>query len=292
MLTGARRDEIASLRWSEVDQEAATITLAPNRTKNKREHVGGLRTRRSPSWPARPASSESRVRPLRPHRTPKLVDRQTRARRANRPTAGALDAARLPAVAVDVPARALRRAAARGRRPCSGTRRHKAGVAGGTYNRAIYLDERRRVLERWGAHLEWCWSVSRSRRKSCDCEGKADGPAASAAIIVVPLVNRVLNENRQGRRGCSRTPPQPLIPTHGRPWPRSPTIFSTDEWRLLHDEYLSCSRRASGGQSRRSYYAAWPSRAFAGAAGGWSSSLETAIMLVKFSGFTTAFIDA
>src|SRR5262249_6632292 len=39
MLTGARRDEIASLRWSEVDLDAATITLPPPRTKNRREHV-------------------------------------------------------------------------------------------------------------------------------------------------------------------------------------------------------------------------------------------------------------
>jgi hypothetical protein len=29
---------------------------------------------------------------------------------------------------------------------------HKGGVAG-TYNRALYLDERRRALERWGAHV-------------------------------------------------------------------------------------------------------------------------------------------
>ena len=29
---------------------------------------------------------------------------------------------------------------------------HKAGVAG-TYNKAIYLDERRDALERWGAHV-------------------------------------------------------------------------------------------------------------------------------------------
>jgi len=29
---------------------------------------------------------------------------------------------------------------------------HKAGVAG-TYNRAEYFEERRRALERWGAHL-------------------------------------------------------------------------------------------------------------------------------------------
>ena len=29
---------------------------------------------------------------------------------------------------------------------------HQSGVAG-TYNKAIYLDERRRALERWGAHI-------------------------------------------------------------------------------------------------------------------------------------------
>jgi integrase len=39
LLTGQRRNEIADLRWSEVDFEAATITLSPVRTKNKRQHV-------------------------------------------------------------------------------------------------------------------------------------------------------------------------------------------------------------------------------------------------------------
>src|SRR5262249_2383812 len=39
LLTGARRDEIGSLRWSEVDPDDATITLPPPRTKNRREHI-------------------------------------------------------------------------------------------------------------------------------------------------------------------------------------------------------------------------------------------------------------
>jgi integrase len=38
-LTGARRDEIASLRWSEIDLDRATITLPPARTKNKRVNL-------------------------------------------------------------------------------------------------------------------------------------------------------------------------------------------------------------------------------------------------------------
>ena len=39
MLTGCRRDEIGSLRWTEIDTDARTITLPPSRTKNGREHV-------------------------------------------------------------------------------------------------------------------------------------------------------------------------------------------------------------------------------------------------------------
>ena len=39
LLTGARRDEIAEGRWSEVDLAAKTWTLPVARTKNKREHI-------------------------------------------------------------------------------------------------------------------------------------------------------------------------------------------------------------------------------------------------------------
>ena len=39
MLTGCRREEIGSLQWSEIDLEAETITLPPERTKNGQEHV-------------------------------------------------------------------------------------------------------------------------------------------------------------------------------------------------------------------------------------------------------------
>jgi integrase len=38
MLCGARRDEIAGLRWSEVNVDDALITLPPTRTKGRREH--------------------------------------------------------------------------------------------------------------------------------------------------------------------------------------------------------------------------------------------------------------
>ena len=39
LLCGCRRDEVASLCWSEIDLDKATITLSGERTKNKREHV-------------------------------------------------------------------------------------------------------------------------------------------------------------------------------------------------------------------------------------------------------------
>jgi len=39
MLTGCRREEIGSLKWSEVDLAARTITIAKERTKNGMEHI-------------------------------------------------------------------------------------------------------------------------------------------------------------------------------------------------------------------------------------------------------------
>jgi len=38
ILTGQRREEIGALRWSEVDPERELIVLAPERTKNRRQH--------------------------------------------------------------------------------------------------------------------------------------------------------------------------------------------------------------------------------------------------------------
>jgi integrase len=39
LLTGARRDEVAGMRWAELDLVARSWTLPKGRTKNKREHV-------------------------------------------------------------------------------------------------------------------------------------------------------------------------------------------------------------------------------------------------------------
>lgn len=42
MLTAQRRDEVAGMRWSEIDLERATWTLPPERAKNGKEHVVAL----------------------------------------------------------------------------------------------------------------------------------------------------------------------------------------------------------------------------------------------------------
>ena len=39
LLTGCRRTELGSLQWSEIDKEARTLTLPPERTKNGQAHV-------------------------------------------------------------------------------------------------------------------------------------------------------------------------------------------------------------------------------------------------------------
>ncbi len=38
ILTGCRRDEIGSLKWSEIDFDASTITIAAERSKNRKAH--------------------------------------------------------------------------------------------------------------------------------------------------------------------------------------------------------------------------------------------------------------
>jgi integrase len=39
LLTGCRRDEIGSLRWSEIDLDAGTLTIGAERSKNRRSHT-------------------------------------------------------------------------------------------------------------------------------------------------------------------------------------------------------------------------------------------------------------
>jgi integrase len=54
LLTAQRRDEIAGVTWQEIDTEAATLTLPPWRTKNKRAHVVPLSARALAIFNAQP----------------------------------------------------------------------------------------------------------------------------------------------------------------------------------------------------------------------------------------------
>jgi integrase len=157
MLTGARRSEIGGLLWDEISD--ALITLPPQRTKSGRAHLIPL--------------SESALAILRaqPKRTNSDGSPQEHVFGAgagfqNWSRAKADLDARIAAAGHELEHWTLhdfRRSVStalhdRGVPPhvveelLGHAGGHKAGVAG-TYNKALYLEERRRALERWGAHI-------------------------------------------------------------------------------------------------------------------------------------------
>jgi integrase len=154
MLTGARRDEIASLRWSEVDLDDATVTLPPARTKNRREHVIPL---------SEPALAILAVQPRhddRDHVFGRGVDRGFQDWSGSKVD---LDASL--GNAFEWRLHDFRRSLSTALHERFGVQPHvievilghvgghKAGVAG-VYNKAAYFDERRRALARWAEHVE------------------------------------------------------------------------------------------------------------------------------------------
>jgi integrase len=162
LLTGARRDEIGSLRWSEVDLDDATITLPPPRTKNRREHIIPLSSPALALLAAQPRRTSADGAP----RDHVFGNGSERGFQGWSKSKAELDAriaqagSKMKAWVLHDFRRALSTAlhdrfsvaphvveALLGH--VSG---HKAGVAG-IYNKAAYLDERRRALKRWGAHV-------------------------------------------------------------------------------------------------------------------------------------------
>jgi integrase len=164
LLTGARRDEIGGLCWSEVDIDDATVTLPSSRTKSRREHIIPLSEsalqilavqprRTNPDgtprdhvfgigldrgysgWSKSKAELDARITKA---RHGKALDWRPHDFRRSLSTALHGKRFKVPPHIVEVILGHV-----------SG---HKAGVAG-TYNKAIYLDERRDALERWGAHV-------------------------------------------------------------------------------------------------------------------------------------------
>jgi integrase len=164
ILTGARRNEIGGLCWSEVDLDNALITLPPARTKNGREHLIPL---------SKPALAILQAQPRRtnPDGTPRDNIFGTGLGRGFQDWSGSkadLDARITEANhgknLEDWVPHDFRRSLSTALHERFGVQPHvvevilahagghKAGVAG-TYNKAAYLDERRRALERWADHV-------------------------------------------------------------------------------------------------------------------------------------------
>ena len=160
MLTAARRTEIGGLEQDEISPTLPLITLPPARTKNGREHLiplsapamailrtlprrtmgdgtpqehvfgngGGFQnwSRAKAELDARIAKAGHRLAPWTLHDFRRSISTALH------------DRFGVPPHVVEV---ILGHAGG-----------HKSGVAG-VYNKAIYLEERRRALERWGAHI-------------------------------------------------------------------------------------------------------------------------------------------
>jgi integrase len=164
LLLGLRRDEVASLRWSEVDLVAATITLPPERTKNRREHVIALCEPARALLGAQPRRGERDGTPRdlifgtmaargfqNWHKCKLALDRRICAARDGRPLDSWVlhDFRRLASTTMHerlgVPPHIVEAILGH----ADG---HKAGVAG-VYNLSSYGAECRRALQRWADHL-------------------------------------------------------------------------------------------------------------------------------------------
>lgn len=157
MLLGSRRDEVGGLRWSEIDFERELITLSPARTKSRREFLiplspGAIRILRAQPKRLLPDGSESDF----------VFGFANRGFQDWSGSKAELDG-RLKGVAPWV-LHDFRRALSTAMHErfsvlphvvesvlghVSG---HQGGIAG-RYNKAAYIDERRRALRLWADHI-------------------------------------------------------------------------------------------------------------------------------------------
>jgi integrase len=160
LLTGARRDEIGGLRWSEVGElDKALITLPPERTKSRREHLIPLSNVAAQILAAQPHRTNPDGTP-RDHVFGIGLDRGYSGWSKSKSGLDACIAAANHGKVFDWVLHDFRRTLSTNLHDRFGVpphivetilghvSGHKAGVSG-VYNRAIYLDERRDVLERW-----------------------------------------------------------------------------------------------------------------------------------------------
>jgi integrase len=157
ILTGQRRDEIAKLRWSEIDFDRALLILPPARTKNKRTHelplsrqASAILRRQSQAtdaqvfervgWAPRKITIDKTILAKRKARNPKAEPMPHWTIHDLRRTCatGLAELGVLPHVIECV-------------------LNHLSGFRGGVaaiYNRNRYLPEMREALERWANHVE------------------------------------------------------------------------------------------------------------------------------------------
>ena len=163
MLTGQRREEVGGMRWSELDLDAATWTLPVDRTKNKREHmvplsapvIEILQARKAEQGAMRLATDFVFTSGItRPGKDPRPFSGWSKSKDR---LDGRADIARW--TLHDLRRTLATRMAEDLRIPphiIEATINHvsgaRAGVAG-TYNRALYLDERRQALGAWAGYV-------------------------------------------------------------------------------------------------------------------------------------------
>jgi integrase len=162
LLTAQRRDEIANLPWSELNNADARIELPPERTKNHLPHMVPLSDQAAEvlagvervegdtfvfgrgevagfsGWSRAKAALDARIAKARKQagvkeRMPRWTIHDLRRTAASGMAGLKIEPAHIEAVLNHV----------------SGV---KAGVAG-TYNQYAYLDEKREALKAWGAHV-------------------------------------------------------------------------------------------------------------------------------------------
>jgi integrase len=181
ILTGARRTEIGGLMWDEISPTLPLITLPPERTKNGREHLIPL---------SEPALGILKALPRRamPNGAPWQHVFGARAGKGyqNYSRAKAELDARIAKTGHRLAHWTLhdfRRSVSTALHDRFGVPPHvvevilghagghKSGVAG-VYNKALYLEERRRALERWGAHVMELVTGKRVKAPVVDLRGR------------------------------------------------------------------------------------------------------------------------
>jgi integrase len=181
MLTGMRRDEAGGLRFDEISPTLPLITLPPERTKNGREHLVPLskpvleivralpRRTTADGTPWEHVFGRTDEHGFQNYSRGKAELDARIAEAGHRLTHWTLhDFRRTLSTALHDRFGVLPHVVETLLGHAGG---HKNGVAG-VYNKAIYLEERRRALERWGAHIMELVTGKRVKAPVVDLRGR------------------------------------------------------------------------------------------------------------------------